>query len=190
MESEYSRTMRYLPELFYLQDQKDFPLQKAVEVTAVTVSHWCRFYEARLIVPVSKESIPLQKSGALPDGMPEREAFIHALVDWLFAHSNPPELFTLRLADDPLSSKDGVAKFDHPDDTCCWTLDLSAEQFTELQLAWQAQALPTDLFYPEGQQICVPYRGKSWKARLFRWLGVQTCYTPKQWVREQQAANS
>lgn len=176
--------MLYLPELYYLQDQADFPLKKAVEVTAVTVSRWCSCYEAQLIAPFSKDIVPTQKSGALPEAMAERERFVGELVAWVFANSNPPELFALRLNDCALSEKGSVAKFDHPDDTCCWVLNLSESEFDELQEAWQAHGLPKDLFYPEGKQICVPYPGKGWKARLSRALGGQRCYTPKQWEQE------
>lgn len=176
--------MFYLPELYYLQDQANFPLQKAVEVTAITVSRWCSYYEARLIALLSKDILPAQKSGPLPEAMAERERFVGELVAWIFASSNPPELFALWLSDRPLSEKGRIAKFDHPDDTCCWVLDLSESEFGELQEAWRAHGLPTDLFYPEGKQICLPYPGKGWKARLLRAFGGQQCYTPKQWEQE------
>lgn len=176
--------MFYLPELYYLQDQRDFPLHKAIEVTAVTVSRWCGYYEARLITPVSKDIVPIQKSGALPERIAERESFIRELVVWLFANSNPPDLFGLRLSDHPFSERGSVTKFDHPDDTCCWVLKLSESEFGILQDVWQAHGLPTDLFYPDGKQICIPYPGKGWKARLLRAFGGQRCYTPKQWEQE------
>lgn len=179
--------MLYLPELYYLQDQKDFPLQKAIEITVITVSQWCRFYEARLIAPISKGTIPFQKSGALPEVTSEREMFVRALVEWLFTHSNPPDLFTLLLNDQPIDAKGGVAKFDHHDDTCCWVLNVTESEYAQLRLAWQINDLPEDLFYPDGKQICLPYAGKSWKARLLRILGGQRCYTPRQW---EQAGHS
>jgi hypothetical protein len=180
--------MLYLPELYYLQDQPDFPLSRAIEVTAVTVSRWCAWYEARLIAPASKSITPIQKSGQLPAELQARQEFVGDLVAWILTSSNPPELFTLLLDDQALSKQDRVARFDHHDDTCCWVLNLLTEQFTELQLAWQAQGLPADLFYPEGMEICVPYPGKSWRARLLRRLGGQRCYTPKQWEREKPSS--
>ncbi len=178
--------MLYLPELYYLQDRRDFPLEKAIEVTAVTVSRWCSAYQARLIAPLSKDIAPLQKSGALPEALVERERFVRELVAWIFANSNPPDLFGLLLGEHPLSAKDSPAKFNHPDDTCCWVLNLSESEFAELQNVWQANDLPPDLFYPEGQQVCVPYPGKSWIARLLRAFGGQKCFTPKQWEQEGQ----
>lgn len=176
--------MFYLPELYYLQDQRDFPLHKAIEVTAATVSRWCGYYETQLIAPISKDIVPTQKRGPLPEAMAERERFVRELVAWIFANSNPPDLFRLLLSDQPRVEKGSVAKFDHPDDTCCWVLNLSESEFGALQDAWQANGLPTDLFYPDGQQICVPYPGKGWKTRLLRALGGQRCYTPKQWEQE------
>jgi hypothetical protein len=180
--------MLYLPELYYLQDQPDFPLSKAIEVTAVTVSRWCFWYEARLIAPASKSITPIQKSGPLPAELQARQKFVGELVAWLVNNSNPPDLFALRLDDQALPKQDRVARFDHHDDTDCWVLNLSPQEFSELQLAWQAHGLPADLFYPEGMQICVPYPGKSWRARLLRRLGGQRCYTPKQWEREKSSA--
>ncbi|RCK71855.1 MAG: hypothetical protein ANABAC_2678 [Anaerolineae bacterium] len=178
--------MLYLPELYYLQDQPDFPLSKAIEITAITVSRWCTCFEARLIAPQSKNITPVQKSGRLPEDLQARQQFVGELVEWLLANSNPPDLFYLLLDDQPLPKKDRVARFDHHDDTCCWVLNLSSEEFAELQYAWQAHGLPVDLFYPEEAQICVPYSGKTWRGRLLRWLGGQKCYTPKQWEREKR----
>lgn len=180
--------MLYLPELYYLQDQPDFPLSRAIEITAVTVSCWCVWYEARLIAPASKSIAPIQKSGLLPTELQARQEFVGELVAWVIASSNPPELFTLLLDDQALPKQDRVARFDHPDDTDCWVLNVSPEEFAELQHAWQAHGLPTDLFYPEAMQICVPYPGKSWRARLLRRLGAQRCYTPKQWQREKPSS--
>ncbi|MCS6908589.1 MAG: hypothetical protein RML93_12015 [Anaerolineales bacterium] len=153
-------------------------------MTALIVGRWCSYYWAQLIAPIRKDIVPTQKSGVLPETLSERETFICELVTWIFAHSNPPDLFGLWLDDHPLSEKRRVAKFDHHDDSCCWVLNLSESEFEALQDAWQAHGLPTDLFYSEGKQICVPYPGKGWKARLLRAFGWQRCYTPKQWERE------
>ena len=39
--------MIYLPELYYLQDQKDFPFQEAVRVTATVISRWSSHFYAK-----------------------------------------------------------------------------------------------------------------------------------------------
>ncbi len=178
--------MLYLPELFYLQDEPKVDLEIAIEVTAVAVSRWCNHYEARLIAPLAKALNPTQQSGALPEDLAEREALVRHVVKWLLENSNPPDLFYLMLDDAPLPQRGKIAKFDHHDDTDCWTLNLSEAEFAELQRAWKDNGLPEDLFYPQGQQICIPYRGKSWTARLFRAVGAQKCYTPKQWQHAQE----
>ncbi len=173
-------TIRYLPELYYLQDSKDFPFRQAVMVTAVTIAQWSARFYAKLLVPKSKQGVQ-ERSGALPKGMQERESFVVGLVEWLFESSAIDELFCLLLDSEPIPNPTKVAKFDHHDDTCCWVLNLTEEEFAQLQSSWVDHGLPEDLFYPEHLGLCMPRPGTSLKARLFRLLGVQKCYTPKQW---------
>jgi hypothetical protein len=172
--------MRYCAELHYLQEQRGFPFPKAVAVTAKTVAHWCDHFYAEIIAPTTRQVKPLEKGGPLPNDLQAKEAFVADLLQWLFENSVTDTLFCLLLSD-----ADGVAKFDHPDDTCCWVLNVSDDEFAELQLRWRDEGLPEDLFYPEGKAVRIPYPGRTTKARLLRALGVQKCYTPKQWEREQ-----
>ena len=173
--------MFYCPELYYLVNGSDFPYRNTVRVTATTISRWSSYYRAELLAPESKDIAPTCKSGPLPTNAREKEAFVAELVSWIFESSLLDTLFYLRLDDKPVPKSGGTAKFDHHDDTCCWVLDLSESEFAELQAAWQRHGLPRDLFYPAGQGVCVPFAGTGWMARLFRALGVQSCYTPKQW---------
>ncbi len=182
--------MIYLPELYYLQDNPSISFETAVEVTALTVSRTCAYYQAKLIAPTKKSISPVQQAGALPAEISEREAFVRKLVQWLLKNSNPPELFTLLLDDHPLPSNDQSAKFAHPDDTCCWVLNLSESEFAQLQTAWKANSLPVNLFYPQEQQICLPYPGQDWRARFFRAIGVRKCYTPQQWEQEKRSSSA
>lgn len=173
--------MIFSPELHYLQDQQDFPFQKAVMITARTVGRWCNHYHAELIVPVSETTEPRKRQGILPAYGEEKQLFIEELVEWMFTHSEFESLFALFLDAEALPVQDRVAKFDHHDDTCCWALNLTEQEFGELQQAWAENGLPEDLFYPEGKGVCVPYPGEGVLARAFRKLGGQRCYTPKQW---------
>jgi len=150
-------------------------------VTATTVSRWCSHYRAELIAAKSKDSAPTSKSGALPAEAQEKEAFATELVGWIFENSLMYSLFYLRLDDEPVPQQGNVTKFDHHDDTGSWALDLTESEFAELQAAWQSHGLPQDLFYHAEKTVCVPVPGIALKARLFRALGVQKCYTPKQW---------
>lgn len=176
--------MIYLPELFYLQDEKDFPFQKAVTVTAAAVSRWSSFYHAQLISPAVKQIDPREKSGPLPAGALARETFVRDLVGWLFEYSMVEGLFCLFLDDEIVPKTGSAAKFDHHDDTCCWVLNLTEKEFVELQSVWRANGLPDDLFYPQQEQICVPYPGTGIKARLLRLLKAQMCTTPRRWEHE------
>jgi hypothetical protein len=174
--------MVYIPEI-YLQDEQDFPFQDAVLVTATTVSRWCSHYRAELIAAKSKHTVSTCKSGALPTNAYDKEAFVTEVVSWIFENSLIRTLFYLRLDDEPVPRQGKVTKFDHHDDTGCWMLDLTENEFAELQATWQVHGLPKDLFYPVEKTLCVPRPGGGLIAGLLRALGVQKCYTPKQWER-------
>ena len=173
--------MLYAAELFYLQDQRGFPFQNAVLVTARTVAQWCSHFRARLLVPLQKHIVPLEKQGLLPTDPLEKEAFVTELVQWIFANSIVDDLFYLLLDDEPIPRVNKVAKFDHHDDTCCWFLNLTESEFVILQDAWRKNDLPENLFYPEQEMVCVPYPGNGLKAKVLRFFGAQKCYTPMQW---------
>jgi len=177
--------MRYLPELYYLQDYKEVPLPKAVIVTATFTAKWCDYFYAKILAPRTKRLRSWERYGSLPANLQQKELFVTNLLHWLFENSFTDELFCLRLDDKPVSRTSIVAKFDHPDDTGCWTLNLSDDQFAALQDHWRKQELPEDLFYPETNALCIPYPGTGIKSRLLRVLGIQKCYTPKQWQKTQ-----
>lgn len=178
--------MRYLAELYYFA-QADFPVRKAVLVTATTVAHDCRYFYARILAPCLKSTAANTRSGLLPADPAEKEAFVAGLVGWLFAHSLSDNLFCLLLDENPLPRRDSIPRFAHYDITDSWVLDLSPTTFAALQERWQAEGLPADLFYPETETRCVPYPGKGLVSTLWRRLGVQKCYTPKQWEAERNA---
>jgi hypothetical protein len=176
--------MRYLAELYYLQDQREFPFRKAVTATATVVAQWCDYFYARIIAPTTKQVKPLERSGSLPKSLQEKEAFVVELLNWLFENSITDELFCLLMDDKPVPQAGVVSKFDHHDDTCCWVLNLDDNQFSELQTKWREQGLPEDLFYPESKTLCAPYPVEGMKSKLLRALRVRKCYTPKQWENE------
>lgn len=173
--------MIYAAELFYLQDQRDFPFQKAVLVTAKTVAQWCSYFQARLLSHSRTYRGLTEKQGMLPTNPLDKQAFITELVQWIFAYSEIQELFFLLLDKKPPPHTEKVATFDHHDDTCCWFLSLDPEEFVMLQEAWRRNDLPLDLFYPQEETICLPYPGSNLKSKVLRFLGVQRCYTPLQW---------
>lgn len=176
--------MRYAAELFYWQDQQDFPFQKAVLVTAKTVAQWCAYFHTRVLSSSKRSEHLLERKGALPTDTREKEAFVTELLLWLWDHSDVEDVFYFLLDDEPVPQAGKVAKFDHHDDTCCWFLNLTESEFLTLQDAWRNNDLPIDLFYPEQKMIRVPYPGNGWKAKALRLLGVQRCYTPLQWQKD------
>ena len=127
--------MLYFPELYYFFDQKDFPLQRAVFVTAKEIAKYCTYYKAKLIVP-QKGIKEKERQGLLP--VEEKDKFIEELMEWMFSNSLNLGLFTLTLDNLEIGkAKEKVAKFDHHDDTCCWVLNLSEDEFFKLQNVWK-----------------------------------------------------
>lgn len=173
--------MLYAAELFYLQDRHDVPFQEAVLVTATTVAQWCTHFRARLLSYPKGYTDVTEEAGRLPLEAADKERFVAGLVTWLFEHSTVKELFYLLLDDRPVPQKERIARFQHPDDTCCWLLNLAEDEFAMLQEAWRRNGLPADLFYPAQAMRCIPYPGRSLKSKLWRALGVKRCYTPLQW---------
>ncbi len=180
----------YSAELFYFWDTPDFPFRRAVEVTAATVARWSTHYYAALLAPRADCPGPRRRHGPLPASPDARAAFVADLVRWLFQSSSVDDVFALMLHTQPVPDPSAAAgaKFAHYDDTCCWTLSLTSDEFARLQDAWRAHGLPADLFYPADAEICVPYPGTRWWARLLRLFKVQKCFTPKQWEHARPAA--
>ncbi len=180
--------MHYLPELYYLNHPGEFPFRYAFTVTARTVARWCTHFEARLIMPFRELPDGWERRGELPEDIEERDRFVADLVDWLFDNSACEELFYLMLDDEPLPKQNGfdeykVAKFDHHDDTCCWVLNLSEEEFAQLQSSWVEHNLPDDLFYPEDLCVCEVRPPTTWLGKLLNLLFGYQCSvyaTPKQ----------
>ncbi|MEJ2352803.1 MAG: hypothetical protein P8Y03_23705 [Anaerolineales bacterium] len=176
--------MVYYLELYYLQEQKDFPTGKAILLTAVEVARWCSYYHAHLISPISNKITPIRRRGRLPADLAGKNAFIHELVDWIFDNSAIDEVFYLLLDDKPISQVGEPAKFAHHGDTSNWMLDLTESEFSRLQAVWKENGLPADLFYSHDSGLSVPYPGSGLTARLLRLIGVRKSYTPKQWEKQ------
>jgi len=181
---------KYSAELYYWFDQKDFPFKKAFLVSSQIVGQWCDYYEAKILSPKKgiKETV---RAGQLPSSLLEKQAFITHIFEWIQENSLVPDLFALFLDTKPIDNPTGAKnpyspKFDHHDDTCCWLLDLTDEEFKALQAALVAHNLPPDLFYPAGKDVCIPYQAKSLIGKVFVGIfGGQRCFTPKRWEAEQ-----
>ncbi|MDP2655830.1 MAG: hypothetical protein Q8P17_04950 [bacterium] len=189
------KAMRYLPELHYFFDQKDFPTEKATVITAKKVGEWCTYYKAALITPVQGMK-DTEREGKFPLQPIEKQQFIHDLIAWLISSSVPMtsnHLFTLFLDDSEILRAYKPRKFSHPDDTCCWDMTLTEPQFQELETAWEDNGLPRDLFYEEGKgtEIIKP---PGLIARFFGKLGFTSknskVYSPKRWEKKQQQERS
>lgn len=181
--------MLYFPELHYFFDQKDFPFEKAVLVTAKKVSESCGYYKAKLISPL-KSIKETECKGRLPPTTEEKHKFIDNLVKWIFNNSTAQDLFALFLDDEEIGKrKDKLVKFEHYDDTDCWFLNLTEQQFQELKYTWKNNGLPEYLFYQEGKEIKI-IKPPGPVARFFVRLGFafekSKIYTPKRWEEEKR----
>ncbi|MDO8561250.1 MAG: hypothetical protein Q7S05_00280 [bacterium] len=182
----------YLPELYYFFDQKEFSTERtrAILVTAKKVSEWSTYYRAKLITPV-KGLKDTERQGKLPLQSEEKHQFIDDLIKWIISNSVFPmnNLFTLFLDDSEIQRKYKHTKFAHPDDTCCWTMTLTEQQFQGLKTTWKDNRLPEDLFYKEGKEIRI-VKPLGLIARFFGRLGFtfenSKSYSPKQWEKKQQ----
>ena len=170
--------MIYSPELYYFFDTPEFDLTKAVRITAEKVAEWSFGFEAELLAP-KKGVVEKRKSGRLSADSVERKKQINESLDWIAEHSIVKDLFKLILSSQEIRDKEPNL-FDHHDDTCCWCLNISVEEFSELQKTWQENDLPVDLFYSVDEAKCVPSTGF-----LGRLLGATKCYTPLRWKNEQ-----
>jgi hypothetical protein len=176
--------MFFLPELYYFSDHKSsLDFKKAVTITALTISNWCKYYYADLLIHRTRVKQAI-KQGALPKDETKHKAFVLDLLDWIFDNSLSKELFALYLSEKPIDPENTTVseiKFNHPDDTCCWLLNLDSDEFQKLQQAWKENSLPTDLFYPKAEGKCALPQDKSIKSILRRILKIKRCYSPKQW---------
>lgn len=160
--------MIYHPELYYFFDTKDFPLERALLVTAKAVSKYCKEYSAELVVP-QKGINDKSRAGELPKAKVDREILIDEIFDWIKDNSEFSDMFALFLYGSPRNSNpEECDKFDHHDDTCCWALNLTDEEFKEVQAEWRKNDLPDDLFYNRDlgiQKGWHYYSPKQWEAR-------------------------
>jgi hypothetical protein len=171
--------MIYLADTFYWHDP-NFPAMEALRVTATTVGKWCRYYDARLLAPRKCDSAEVNRWGRLPDAPGDRVAFIGSLLEWLERCS---VVWTFRLVmDDSPIEKETLEDptFALYDELGALELNLTREEFADLQAAWRAAGLPDDLLAPAGEFFCIPWPGEGLFARLLRVLGVQKCYSPRE----------
>ena len=146
--------MIYSPETYYF-DTKDFPFDKAFLSTAQTVATWCASYKVRLVAPKSGVKAK-ERTGIFTDDQIKNAETVAELYDWIRENSGTGEVFFFSMRSGQEQAQNEVATFDHHDDTCCWALNITEEQFKILQANWKEAGLPEDLFYSV----------KEWENRL------------------------
>lgn len=175
--------MVYFPELYYFFDTQGFLLEDAVKATAKGVGVYCTHYSAEILFPKIGVT-ETKREGTLPQGKTDKRVFIEELVSWIFENSTTPDLFELHF-----DTEKGGGKFDHHDDTCCWLLNLTEDEFDEVREEWKRNGLPEDLFYEEGREKRVQRPLNLFDKLLVRvgfTVDTTTMYTPKQWEAEKK----
>ncbi len=166
----------YEPEYYYFQKRPAL-FKKALLITSLAVSRYCKYYEVELLVPERGVKDKIRK-GIIPL---HREAFIKELIDWIFVNSAVP-VFSLCMDAKPMARK-RLPKFANYEGQCCWTLSLTPSEFKALQRIWRAHGFPSDLFFHENKMIHVDTTGKFAKV-----LGIKgtRSYTPLRWKELQK----
>jgi hypothetical protein len=185
--------MNYVLERYYI-DKKIVSLREVIITTTQMVATFSDYYYAELLSP-KKGVEQIYKSGKLPTNFKEKEEFIQELVEWIFENSICFDLFSLFLDNKPIKRKpmkqikflgfipvgvsqdadkdNGLRKFDHRDDTYCWTLNISQNEFQELKNRLSQHKLPEDLFYSSDKNVCTTFH----------------CYSPKEWQEKQESSH-
>ncbi len=159
--------MLYRPEFYYIYNQ-EFPFWKAFLLIAQTVAESCQDYSVEPLVP-KKGLQETQKHGLLPIDPTDKKVFVQQLVEWLQA-STDHYVFRFYL--------DG--KFVCTAALSEWVLNISPQEFAELQKVWKENGLPEDLFYAQGEDIFVGELDEHGH----RLAGKS--YTPKEWEMERK----
>jgi len=161
--------MIYLFDTYY---SKKIDFVNAIKVSSAFASKFCSFYEAEVIFYEKNFKGLKERRGKLPTT--NKEEFVTELIEWILNSSLNDELFKLLMYSDANSPKE-TCIFDHHDDTCCWALNLTEDQFEGLQRELETNDLPIDLFYESSKSICIKEKG------IKGLLGFKKSYTPKEY---------
>ena len=186
---------KYLPDLYYFNDQEDFNAKKAILTVAEYVGGLCNYYYVKTI-PFAKEKKSEIKKGKLPDSKEEKNKFISEIASWVIDESGSDQLFILYFDINPLdhdparSDNSYCPKFCHHDDTCCWDISLTDSEYINFKRKLIVNNLPENLFYKEGQGVCLEYSSPNLiKNYIGKFLHLQTCYTPMQLKEKNEKDN-
>lgn len=171
----------YLQEPYYFQKQRiDFV--HALRITTQAVARWCDWCEIILYMP-KKGAEETQKSGMLPENFEERKSFLDSLIQWVINNSASDEAIKFFMDANPIQKN---KKFSYHD-AGNWNLNISTEEFKELQEIWANNNLPPDLFYPldKALRLLKPLSlfGRFMTSLGFIWESYEF-YSPKMWEEE------
>ena len=167
----------YLPEDHYFLDSPGFPARYAVEITVTILASWADEYEVGIAGSVR------ELKGNLVGGPEVHRAEMARVFQWLADQAKANGV-----AED--LSKWEVIVLEHE----IWLLDaheglpglleLTPQQYAQLQSEWVAKGLPADLYYPEtaGRPVVEPIQTRLGIVRMSQW------YSPLRWQRRDGAA--
>jgi hypothetical protein len=177
----------YLPEGYYFGLEADFTperlqeattlLKQAAFVTVRCVAQWADRYVA---YPFLHEGIPpeeWQRAGALPTDEQARAALIADLFAW-FERLD----VWLNIAEVDLYQGEEAIFYQH--NGMPGLLILTAEQFAEVQAAWEREGLPRDLYYPLSEERVVVEPTEQDEGRV---ILAYRRYSPLCWALRDEA---
>ena len=162
--------MKYFLDTEYLEE---YTFPDILRVTLLSLLKDKDQYDAKIICPKNNND-ELSKSGIINDDI---EEFAQNILKWIFDNSIIEQLFYLNVYRKEKSNKRII--FEHDDDTCCWFLDLSEDEFTIFKSNLHKLEFPIDLFYKESELIITKADG------LLGHLGFKKSYTPIQYKKIQ-----
>lgn len=129
----------------------------AFEVAVTTVGQFCCYYYADPAGGAPRRIAAREiRSRGLSHRVSARKKELREIGEWLRSVVRTRECFTLVMDDEDTikAHQKPIVKgerprpliFSHPDDTCCWTLSLTDDQYDALRVALREHGLPEDLF--------------------------------------------
>ena len=162
--------MKYFLDTAYLEE---YTFPDILKVTLLSLLKDKDQYDAKIICPKNNRD-ELSKSGIINNDI---EAFTQNILKWIFDNSIIEQLFYLLIYRNESSNKRII--FEHDDDTCCWFLDLSEEEFANFKSNLHKLKFPIDLFYNKSELVITRADG------LLGHLGFKKSYTPRQYKKVQ-----
>ena len=130
----------------YFKGQNLDFLKRILRLIVPIVGQWCNYYSVAIFT--QKKIQQKFTNGKLPDDLTEKSKVLNEIAKYV-SDNLETEQFLLWLDSDSFSRfklQARVYKFDHHDDTQSWVLNLTENEYKQLQEVFSKNQLPMDLF--------------------------------------------